>query len=36
MSDSLRLIAATEDMRDLLVGALAEHGVAFEAHGKWS
>ena len=34
MSDSLRLIAATEDMQELLIGALAEHGVAHQVHGK--
>jgi EAL domain-containing protein (putative c-di-GMP-specific phosphodiesterase class I) len=34
MSDSLRLIAATEDMRDLLAGVLAEHGIAHQVHGK--
>jgi EAL domain-containing protein (putative c-di-GMP-specific phosphodiesterase class I) len=34
MSSSLRLIAATPDMRELLVQALAEHGVRYHADGK--
>jgi EAL domain-containing protein (putative c-di-GMP-specific phosphodiesterase class I) len=34
MPDFLRLIAATDDMHELLVGALSEHGVAHEISGK--
>lgn len=34
MASSLRLIAATPDMRELLVGALSEHGIAHSSQGK--
>ena len=34
MTSTLRLIAATPDMRELLVGALADHEVAFHTQGK--
>ena len=34
MASSIRLIAATPDMRELLVGSLAEHGIPYHSEGK--